>query len=477
MPRTKIVCTLGPASASPEIVRALVDAGMRVARINCSHGTPQEHGDCCRLVRKVAEEAGVAVAVLYDLSGPKIRTGDMAAPIMLQAGKEFTLTARDDLQPGEAPLGFKELPRFVRPGLRILLDDGTLLADVVSASETDIVCRALNSGPLSSHKGINLPGETLPIPAVTEKDLADVRVGLQMGVDWIAMSFVRSAEDLAPIKAVMQELGITRPVIAKIEKHEAIENLDEIMQAFDGIMVARGDLGVEVALEQIPRLQKEIIRKANRAGKPVITATQMLDSMIRNPRPTRAEVSDVANAVLDGTDAVMLSGETAAGLYPVEAVRTMVEVSEVAETLLPADIVPDEQAPARETPDGALAAAAVDIAQDLNVKAIIATTEHGYTATLVSKSRPHQPIIALTANPETYTQLPLLWGVTPMLIQQSANADEMLDRAVRQGCKLKLIADGDMLVIVSVTSQPVGVVTRASNVLRIVNVRQKGLGI
>jgi pyruvate kinase len=304
--------------------------------------------------------------------------------------------------------------------------------------------------------------------------MADVRAGLQLGVDWIAMSFVRSAEDLAPIKAVMAEMGIKRPVIAKIEKHEAIDHLDEIIEAYDGIMVARGDLGVEVPLERIPLLQKEIIRKSNRVGKPVITATQMLDSMIRNPRPTRAEVTDVANAILDGTDAVMLSGETAAGLYPVEAVRTMAEVAEVAETLLPEDIVPDELAPARNTPDGALATSAVDIAQDLNVSAIIATTEHGYTATLVSKSRPHQPIIAITANADTYTQLPLLWGVTPILIKQSANADEMLDRGVRQACKLQLIADGDMLVIISVTSHAVGVVTRASNVLRIATVRQRG---
>ena len=475
MARTKIVCTLGPASESPEIIRALVDAGMRVARINCSHGSPEEHGDLIRLVRKIAGEAGVAVAVLYDLSGPKIRTGEMPTPLLLEAGKDFVLTSREDLQPGEAPLGFPDLPRFVRPGLHLLLDDGNLMADVVSSNETDIVCRALNSGPLSSHKGINLPGESLPIPAVTDKDLADVRAGLLLGVDWIAMSFVRTAEDLAPIKDVMRELGIVRPVIAKIEKHEAIEHLEEIIQAYDGIMVARGDLGVEVPLERIPLLQKDIIRKSNRAGKPVITATQMLDSMIRNPRPTRAEVTDVANAILDGTDAVMLSGETAAGLYPVEAVRTMAEVAEVAETLLPDDIVPDELAPARNTPDGALAASAVDIAQDLNVRAIIATTRRGYTATLVSKSRPHQPIIALTDNPDTYTQLPLLWGVTPLLIRDSATADEMLDRAVRQGCKMKILADGDMLVIVSVTSQPVGVVTRASNLLRIATVRQKGM--
>jgi pyruvate kinase len=458
-------------------LRALIDAGMRVVRINCSHGSMEEYATRVPLVRRIAHEAGVAVAILFDLSGPKIRTGAMDAPVMLEAGTDFTLTNRAELQPGEVPLGFTELPQYVHPGLRILLDDGSLEAEVVSTTETDIICRALVSGPLGSHKGINLPGETLPIPAITEKDREDVRAGLRLGADWIAMSFVRSAQDIEPIKAIMVEEGISRPIIAKIEKHEAIENLDEIVAAYDGIMVARGDLGVEVSLERIPLLQKEIIRKANRLGKPVITATQMLDSMIRNPRPTRAEVTDVANAILDGTDAVMLSGETAVGKYPVDAVRTMAKVADYAETLLPVDVVPVELAPAHDTPDGALAAAAVDIAQDLSATAIIAPTERGYTATLVSKSRPHQAIIALTTNPVTQTQLPLLWGVTPFLIQGAENSDEMLDRGVREACKRNIVKDNDLLVIVAVTSQPVGVVTRASNLLRIAHVRQKNCGL
>lgn len=476
MPRTKIVCTLGPASASAEIIRALIDAGMRVVRINCSHGTATEHADCIHLVRDVAAAAGVAIAILYDLSGPKIRIGTMDTPVMLEAGKEFTLTARAEIAPGEVPLGFTQLPQFVHPGLRILLDDGSLEAEVVAKNDTDITLRALVSGPLGSHKGINLPGETLPIPAVTEQDLEDVRLGLQLGVDWIAMSFVRSAEDILPIKNVMAELGISRPVIAKIEKHEALDNLDEIIATYDGVMVARGDLGVEVSLERIPIFQKQIIRQANRMGKPVITATQMLDSMIRNPRPTRAEVTDVANAILDGTDAVMLSGETAVGKYPVETVRTMARIAEWAETILPEDVVPEAEAPAHDTPDGALAAAAVDIADHLNAKAIFAPTIHGYTATLVSKSRPRQPIIALTPNEATYTQLPLLWGVTPLLAPQKADSDEMLDRGVRESCKLHIVADGDLIIIVSVTSKPVGVVTRASNLLRVAHVRITGAG-
>jgi pyruvate kinase len=476
MPRTSIVGTLGPASWAPDTLRALVEAGLRVARINCSHGTPEEHAQSVQTVRQVSKETGIPVAVLYDLSGPKIRTGDLDAPIPLTAGEEFTLTARPDRAPDEVPLGFTDLPRFVSPGCHIIFDDGALEAEVLATTETDIRCRALITGPLGSHKGINLPGVSLPIPAVTEKDLADLRHGLEHGADWIAMSFVRSADDFLPVRAVMAEMGIVRPIIAKIEKHEAITNLEAIVEAADGIMVARGDLGVEVSLERIPLLQKQIIRVANKAGKPVITATQMLDSMIRNPRPTRAEVTDVANAILDGTDAVMLSGETSVGNYPIETVRTMASVAEWAETLLPEDVVPANEAPHYDTPTGALAAAAVDIAGHLKARAIVAVTEHGQTATLVSKSRPHQPIFAITANPETATQLPLLWGVTPMLVAESESQDEIVDRGVRNACGRGLVADGDLLVIVSVNAQPVGVVTRATESLRLAHVRQRGCG-
>jgi len=472
MARTKIVCTLGPASETPDVLRAMVEAGMRVARINCSHGTPEEHAARVSLVRQLAHETGVALAVLYDLSGPKIRTGAMAEPVTVEAGVDFTLTARDNPAPGEIPLAFNELPQHVKPGSRMLFDDGAIAADVVSVSGTDIVCRALNGGPIGAHKGINLPGESLPIPAVTEKDMEDLRQGLRVGADWIALSFVRSAADIEPVQQIMQEEGIRRPVIAKIEKHEAIANLEEIVTAFDGVMVARGDLGVEVSLEQIPLLQKQIIRLANHLGKPVITATQMLDSMMRNPRPTRAEVTDVANAILDGTDAVMLSGETAVGKYPVETVRTMATVAEYAETILPEDMVPTDQAPEFNHPTGALAAAAVNIAEHLGATAIIAATTHGHTAMLVSKSRPHQPVLAATMLPETFTQLPLLWGVTPFLGTENESTDQMVDRAVRHAASAGMVKDGDIVVIVSVTPQPVGVVTRASNVLRIAHVRR-----
>jgi len=457
------------------MLKALVAAGLRVARINCSHGDATEHEEYIRRVRAVARDTGIALAVLYDLSGPKIRTGVMAEPLELRAGAEVTLTARETPAPGEVPLGFRELPQFVHPGQRILLDDGSLELEVTAVTATDVVCRVLVGGPLGSHKGINLPGESLPIPAVTEKDLADLTYGLHLGVDWIAMSFVRSPEDIVPVRALMSELGIRRPIIAKIEKHEAIDNLDAIIAAYDGIMVARGDLGVEVSLERIPLLQKEIIRKANRAGKPVITATQMLDSMIRNPRPTRAEVTDVANAILDGTDAVMLSGETSVGKYPEEAVHTMSRIAEWAETILPENPVPTNQAPDYDHPTGALAASAVEIAEHLKARAIVASTVHGHTATLVSKSRPLMPILALTAIPETATQLPLLWGVTPILVPPSDNVDEMLDHAVRTACAKGLVADSDLIIVVSVSDHPVGVITRSSNTLRIANVRQRCL--
>jgi pyruvate kinase len=472
MVRTKIVCTLGPASESPDVLRALVDAGMRVARINCSHGSPEEHAARVRLVRQISDEAGIALAVLYDLSGPKIRTGVMAEPLQVEAGGEYVLTARAHPAPGEVPLGFKKLPRYVKPGSRLLFDDGAIAADVTAATDTDVTFRPLDGGPIGSQKGINLPGESLPIPAVTEKDIADLRRGLRLGVDWVALSFVRMAVDIEPVLQVMEEEGIERPVIAKIEKHEAIANLEEIIEAFDGVMVARGDLGVEVSLEQIPLLQKQIIRQANAVGRPVITATQMLDSMIRNPRPTRAEVTDVANAILDGTDAVMLSGETAIGKYPVETVRTMATVADYAETLLPVDVVPTAEAPEYNRPTGALAAAAVDIAAHLGAKAIIAVTEHGHTAVLVSKSRPHQPLIAATGEAAIFTQLPLLWGVTPFMGTEDETDDQMVDRAVRHAASIGMVEDGDIVVIVSVTPQPVGVVTRASNVLRVAHVRK-----
>jgi pyruvate kinase len=481
MARTKIVCTLGPATDAPGVLDRLVAAGLRVARINCSHGSVEEHTREVTNVRAAAAKAGVALAVLYDLCGPKIRTGDMAEPLPLAAGEEFTLTSRPPAPGGrrsaepEIPLGFADLPKYVQPGQRILFDDGALAAEVLAVTDTDLRCRALNTAPLGGHKGINLPGASLPIPAFTEKDAADLRAGLRAGVDWVAMSFVRRADDLAPVRALMAEEGITRPIIAKIEKHEAVANLEEIIAAYDGVMVARGDLGVEVSLEEVPVLQKRIIRAANAAGVPVITATQMLDSMIRNPRPTRAEVTDVANAILDGTDAVMLSGETAVGQYPVEAVEMMARVADEAETLIPIGAVPAAQAPMASTPTGALAAAAVEIAERLGAAAIVASTLYGHTANLVAKSRPLMPIIAATPVPETFTQLPLLWGVTPVLVPPSAGTDEMLDRAVRAAVRLGIVKDGDLLVVVAVSHQPVGVVTRATNILRIARV-ERGAG-
>lgn len=473
MARTKIVCTLGPATEDAAVIAELIQAGMRVARINCSHGSAEEHAALIRTVRKVSNKIGTPVSVLYDLSGPKVRTGTMAEPLPLEAGQEFTLTSRDDVGPGEAPLGFRDLPRSVAVGQRILFDDGALACEVLAVDATDIRCRALNSAPLGSHKGINLPGATLPIPALTEKDAEDLRAGLTMGIDWVAMSFVRDAADLEPARAIMAEMGISRPVIAKVEKHEAVANLDAIVAAFDGIMVARGDLGVEIPFEQLPLLQKRIIKTANRAGKPVITATQMLDSMIRNPRPTRAEVTDVATAILDGTDAVMLSGETSVGKYPLEAVRAMQIIAAEAETALPKDGVAALDAPEFDQPTGSMANAAVDMASHLRAGAIVATTVHGNTARLVSKNRPQQPIIAVTSVPETYTQLPLLWGVKAVLAPGGESPEETVDRAVRVAVRIGAAKDGDLVIVVAVDQLPLGVVTRASDTLRIARVRTR----
>jgi pyruvate kinase len=473
MIKTKIVCTLGPACATAAILTEMINAGMRVARVNCSHGSMDEHAASLQLVRAVSKETGIPIAVLFDLCGPKVRTGAMEKPLVLVTGQEFTLTTRTDLGENEAPLGMAEIAKHVYSGARIVFDDGALEAEVLDNTDTDIRCKALNAAPLGSKKGINLPGISLPIPALTEKDIEDARQALTLGADWIAMSFVRDAKDIDPLHALMQEVGITRPIIAKIEKHEAITNLDAIVAAYDGLMVARGDLGVEVSLEGIPELQKTIINTANAAGKPVITATQMLDSMIRNPRPTRAEVTDVANAIFDGTDAVMLSGETSIGLYPAETVQTMARIAQSAEDGMDDFCNCNFVAPRYDEPIGALAVAAVQMADHLNAPAIITATSGGGTALLISKSRPEQMIVAVTDVPETLTRMPLYRGVIPLLVSDELTREEMLERAVRHALKLKLLKDGDVVVAVSVNAQPLGVITRASNILRIAHVVQK----
>jgi len=464
MRRTKIVCTLGPASQSEETLREMIRAGMDVVRINFSHGDYETHARQIALVRRLAQEEGRVLAIMGDLQGPKLRLGEMAAPVTLRQGADFSLTTRPI--PGDArEVNFPhpEVMEDVRPGDRVLLDDGLLELEVLETTPTDIRCRVITGGPLASHKGVSLPGARLSLPSLTEKDRADATFAIQQGVDYLALSFVRRAEDVLQLRDWLGQHHASIPIIAKIEKREAVEVFAEILEVSDGAMVARGDLGVEVPAEEVPVYQKRIIRLANEVGKPVITATQMLNSMIDNPRPTRAEASDVANAILDGTDAVMLSGETAVGKYPVEAVRVMASIALSAERILPFDRfrTPPYQeeahkaAPGRSvTPTSAISQATCEIALELSAKAIICSTVSGYTARMVAKHRPGTPIIAVTPGLETQRRLALVWGVYPLLVSEFAHTDQMIETAVQAALDEGLVARGDTVLITA--GVPVG---------------------
>lgn len=480
MLRTKIVCTIGPASRSPEMLRELIRSGMNVARLNFSHGGHDVHGENIARIRKASEEAGQPVAVLIDLQGPKLRVGEMPGQgVVLTRGERVILTTRPITgRPGEIPVQFPSLPRLVEPGDRILMDDGLLEVVVrsISDSKDDIHCEVVTGGLLQSNKGMNLPHAHSSIPAITEKDKADIRFALDHQADWIALSFVRSAQEVLELKALICKdctLGRPTPVIAKIEKPEAMENIDSIIAAADGIMVARGDLGIEASPEDVPLMQKTMIYKCNRAGVPVITATQMLDSMIRNPRPTRAEASDVANAILDGTDAIMLSGETAAGEYPLEAVRTMGKIAQRTEAaMLSAWQAPTSPpgAHSHQQPDGtkniaeAVSHAACATAGDLDAAAIITPTASGHTARMVAKYRPAMPIIAVTPSPMVQRQLCLYWGVYPLLAKRTANTDEMLADAVSAAKAHSFVRPGDLVVM---TAGAAGSTPGTTNLIRV----------
>lgn len=430
--RAKIVATLGPASSEEPTIRELMRAGMNVARLNFSHGSYEQHASRIATLRRLAHRLGSPITILQDLQGPKIRVANIAAgKIELIAGNPFTLTT--DSVPGDEQLvgvDFPEFLRHVQPGGRILLADGQLELEVTRVRGTRVETVIIQGGTLSSHKGLNLPGIPLDIPGFTEKDEADLQFGLQQGVDMIAISFVRTASDVARVRQAVSRYAPERihtPIIAKLERPEAMQNLEEIVRIADGVMVARGDLGVEMPPESVPIAQKCIIESANRHAKMVITATQMLESMIQNPRPTRAEASDVANAVLDGTDAVMLSGETAAGQYPVKAVQMMASIIEQAEQNLetwghwsggsPEDVHDDAVYITR---------AARELAHDRNVAAIAVFTESGRTALLMSKQRPRVPILAFTPNEQTYHRMSLLWGVHPFIVPEAHTVEDML---------------------------------------------------
>jgi pyruvate kinase len=456
MIRTKIVCTLGPASDDEATLRAFIQAVMAVARINFSHGTYAEHERRIGLVRRLSAEMGRVVAVLGDLQGPKLRVGllpDEGIPLI--EGQVVTLSSAVPPPPGAIPLPHPEVVRDVRLDDRMLLDDGLLELKVVDHGETEVRAEVVVGGVLRSRKGLSLPHTHLTLPSVTEKDQADAAFALQQGVDYLALSFVRCGPDVQNLRAWLLARGAATPIVAKIEKPEALDCFDEILEASDGIMVARGDLGVEAPAEQVPIAQKRIIRACNRAGKPVITATQMLDSMIRNPRPTRAEASDVANAILDGSDAIMLSGETAMGRYPVAAVSTMARIAAVAEPAMPfADwLRHTAAAPSHDITD-ALSQVTVEIAAELGAAAILASTTSGSTARHIASHRPATPIIAPTPSLTTYRRLALVWGVEPLLIGEFDNTDTMICIAVETARVRGLVHDGELIILTA--GVPVG---------------------
>jgi pyruvate kinase len=481
--RSKIVCTVGPASREPEMLKKLMLAGMDVARLNFSHGDEAYHGESIRRIREVAAALGKPVAILADLQGPKLRIGTVQdAGVPLESGEMLILTTDHSLVggPGRVPVQYEGLPEAVKEGDRILIDDGLIEVVVTAVNGNEINTCVVTGGLLTSNKGMNLPLASLSIPAITEKDRQDLRFALSQQVDWVALSFVRTPEDVLNLKSYIREqsaFGHPAPVIAKIEKPEGVENIDAIIAVVDGIMVARGDLGIETAPEFVPMVQKMIIRKCNQAGKPVITATQMLDSMIRNPRPTRAEASDVANAVLDGSDAIMLSGETAAGKYPVEAVETMVRIAQEAERVqatLPVHRV--APSPARSFAE-AVAHASVETAIDLCAAAIVSPTVTGQTARIVSHFRPPCPIVAVTPSPIAQRELVLFWGVYPLLSHRATSTDEVINDAVQVAQKNGYVDEGDIVVITGGTAGSGAGTTNLMKVHLIERVLVRGVGL
>jgi pyruvate kinase len=436
MRRTKIVCTIGPTSSSEKMLKALIEAGMNVARLNFSHGDYAFHGRVIRTIRRLERRLEMPVAILQDLPGPKIRIGAVAGDrVRLQTRRPFTLTTKNIVGSESAvSVNFPGLTRAVKKDDPILLGDGEIELQAVQVGKHEVKCRIIVGGILGSHKGIHFPHGSLNIRALTQRDKKDLAFGISQKVDMIALSFVRSSADILYARRELLSRGATIPLIAKIEKHEAVDHIDAILENVDGIMVARGDLGLEIAQERIPAVQKMMIRKSNHLGKPAITATQMLRSMVWNPRPTRAEVTDIANAVLDGTDALMLSEETAAGEYPVEAVTIMAQVAEETEKILETR---QRFSGVGKTVPEAISLGAVALAQDLNVKAFLIPTSSGNTARLIARYRPQQPIIAVSPNTQTVKLLCLVWGVYPVRVRGFKSTDEMM-RAVQK----KALASG-----------------------------------
>ena len=467
MRKTKIVCTLGPASGSEAIIRQLIQSGMNVARLNFSHGTHEQQKGFADTVKKLRTEMDLPIALMLDTKGPEIRTGNFEQPVTLKEGAKFTLTTRT--VPGTdsiCSVSFVRLPSEVSPGARILIDDGLIELKVDSSTDTEINCTVMNGGEVSSQKSINVPGMHLSLPFISEKDRQDIAFGVHEDFDFIAASFTRSAQDIIDLRSELEKLDCHKiRIIAKIENSDGVKNIDEIIRVSDGVMVARGDLGVEIPLEEIPIIQKKIISKGSSAGKQVITATQMLDSMIKNPRPTRAETTDVANAIYDGTSAIMLSGETASGAYPVQAVKMMAKIAERTESDI--DYIRRfRQHDVSSQPDvtSAISHATCTTAHDLGATAILTVTKSGRTARMISKYRPNCPIISGTTDPTVQRQMSLSWGVIPIIVEEQKNTDELFDHVVATAKKDGLVKDGDLVVITA--GSPIGM-SGTTNLLKV----------
>lgn len=470
MRKTKIICTIGPSSESEEKLRELMLAGMNVARFNFSHGTHEEHKKKFDRAIKVSNELGLPVATLLDTKGPEIRLKDIeGGKTELVSGQKFILTTEEILGTNEkVSISYKNLVNDISVGTTILIDDGLIEMVVDAIEDTDILCTVINGGPISNHKGVNVPGAELSMPYISDVDRSDIMFGCDMGFDFIAASFVRCREDILEVRKILDEHGSHMKIIAKIESMQGIRNLEDILTVSDGIMVARGDLGVEIPMEEVPVVQKQMIKMAEAQGKHVITATQMLESMIKNPRPTRAETTDIANAIYDGTTAIMLSGETAAGAYPVEAVRTMARIAERSEQ----DIDYNGRMKRREHIDNfdvttAISHATCTTAMDLKAAAIITVTISGFTAGMISRYKPSCPIIACSVSPRICRQLSLSWGVTPIWIARENTTDDLFDVAIHAAEEAGYIKKGDKVVLTA--GVPLGV-SGKTNMLRVVEV-------
>lgn len=468
MRKTKIICTLGPATETKEKIKELIKAGMNVARFNFSHGTHEEHLQKLVFLRELREELHLPIASLLDTKGPEIRLGKFKdGGTELKKGDSFALTSKSVLGTAHrAEISFKELCNDVDTGSRILLDDGLIELRVINVEDGEINCKIINGGHISDNKGVNVPGTKLSLPFVSERDRDDITWGIEQGFDFIAASFTRTADDILEIRKILETMNChTTRIIAKIENAEGVENIDDILHVSDGVMIARGDMGVEIPLEEVPVVQKLLIKKAYSAGKQVITATQMLDSMMKNPRPTRAEATDVANAIYDGTSAIMLSGETAAGLYPIESVETMVRIAVRAEEDIDyrGRFFKREQSK-REDVTNAISHATCTTAYDLNAAAVITVTKSGKTARMISKYRPEVPIIGGTTSPTVYRQMNLSWGVTPILMEDKESTDELFLHAVEVAQRENLVASGDLVVITA--GVPLGI-SGTTNLLKV----------